>query len=108
MVRRTSAVLTEFGWELFDHPPTALILIPAIFTFFAPQEIPVLRKLVSYFSETVLPELLQDIPTTLRNHMRFQHDGALAYFSTGVRAYLKATLDGLVPWPPRSSDLSSD
>ncbi|GFX61920.1 hypothetical protein TNCV_3777311 [Trichonephila clavipes] len=25
--RRTAAVLTEFGWELFDQPPTALILL---------------------------------------------------------------------------------
>ncbi|GFV22198.1 hypothetical protein TNCV_2674401 [Trichonephila clavipes] len=31
--RRTAAVLTEFGWELFDQPTTALILFPAIFTF---------------------------------------------------------------------------
>ncbi|GFV73509.1 histone-lysine N-methyltransferase SETMAR [Trichonephila clavipes] len=33
--RRTAAVLTEFGWELFDQPqpPTALILLSAIFTF---------------------------------------------------------------------------
>ncbi|KAJ4441013.1 hypothetical protein ANN_10862 [Periplaneta americana] len=31
--RRTAAVLTEFGLELFDHPPTVLILLPAIFTF---------------------------------------------------------------------------
>ncbi|GFT97713.1 hypothetical protein TNCV_4229071 [Trichonephila clavipes] len=32
---RTAAVLTEFGWELFDQPPTALIL--------EPQEISALR-----------------------------------------------------------------
>ncbi|GFW91418.1 hypothetical protein TNCV_3375841 [Trichonephila clavipes] len=31
--RCTEAVLTEFGWKLFDQPPTALILLPAIFTF---------------------------------------------------------------------------
>ncbi|GFS51765.1 histone-lysine N-methyltransferase SETMAR [Trichonephila clavipes] len=31
--RRSTAVFTEFGWELLDHPPTALILLPAIFTF---------------------------------------------------------------------------
>ncbi|GFV69816.1 histone-lysine N-methyltransferase SETMAR [Trichonephila clavipes] len=31
--RRIAAVLTEFGWELFDQLPTALILLPAIFTF---------------------------------------------------------------------------
>ncbi|GFX08887.1 uncharacterized protein TNCV_2965981 [Trichonephila clavipes] len=31
--RRTIAVLTEFGWKLFDQSPTALILFPAIVTF---------------------------------------------------------------------------
>ncbi|GFX23530.1 hypothetical protein TNCV_3770041 [Trichonephila clavipes] len=31
--RRTAAVLTDFVWELFDQPPTALILLPAIYTF---------------------------------------------------------------------------
>ncbi|GFT06315.1 uncharacterized protein TNCV_1145181 [Trichonephila clavipes] len=30
---RTAAVLTEFGWKLFDQPLTALILLPVIFTF---------------------------------------------------------------------------
>ncbi|GFY29648.1 uncharacterized protein TNCV_1812281 [Trichonephila clavipes] len=29
--RHTAAVLTEFGWNLFDQPPTALILLPANF-----------------------------------------------------------------------------
>ncbi|GFX87883.1 HTH_48 domain-containing protein [Trichonephila clavipes] len=32
-VRRTTAVLTQFCWELFDQPPAALILLPAISTF---------------------------------------------------------------------------
>ncbi|GFX44188.1 hypothetical protein TNCV_4119841 [Trichonephila clavipes] len=32
--QRTAAILTEFGWELFDNPPpTTLILLPAIFPF---------------------------------------------------------------------------
>ncbi|GFS57611.1 hypothetical protein TNIN_100861 [Trichonephila inaurata madagascariensis] len=31
--RRTSAILTEFGGQLFDQPPTALLLFPAMFTF---------------------------------------------------------------------------
>ncbi|GFT98324.1 hypothetical protein TNCV_2904151 [Trichonephila clavipes] len=31
--RRTAAVLTEFGWKLFDQSPTALIFLPASFTF---------------------------------------------------------------------------
>ncbi|GFV59829.1 hypothetical protein TNCV_4739571 [Trichonephila clavipes] len=30
--RRTAAVLTEFGWELFDQSPIPLILLPTIFT----------------------------------------------------------------------------
>ncbi|GFV37921.1 HTH_48 domain-containing protein [Trichonephila clavipes] len=32
--RRTAAVLIEFGWELFDQPPTAMILLSVICTFF--------------------------------------------------------------------------
>ena len=40
---RTATVLQEFRWELFDHPPTALILLPAIFSSFpVPEKIPVL------------------------------------------------------------------
>ncbi|KAJ4442943.1 hypothetical protein ANN_04541 [Periplaneta americana] len=42
--RRTAAVLAEFGWELFDHPPYSPDLAPSDFSrFLAPQEIPVLR-----------------------------------------------------------------
>ncbi|GBM12648.1 hypothetical protein AVEN_46138-1 [Araneus ventricosus] len=46
--------------------------------------------------------------------MWFHHDRAPAHFSTDVRNYLNATFGarwigsgGLVPWPPRSPDLSS-
>ncbi|GFX97232.1 hypothetical protein TNCV_557221 [Trichonephila clavipes] len=35
--RGTATVLTEFGWEIFDQPPTALILLPAILTFSCPS-----------------------------------------------------------------------
>ncbi|GFY33202.1 uncharacterized protein TNCV_1240531 [Trichonephila clavipes] len=33
MARRAAAVLTKFCWELLKQPPTALILLSAIFTF---------------------------------------------------------------------------
>ncbi|GFU15651.1 histone-lysine N-methyltransferase SETMAR [Trichonephila clavipes] len=34
MARRTAAVLTEFGWELFDHLPYSPDLVPRDFHFF--------------------------------------------------------------------------
>lgn len=66
------------------------------------------------FLEEVLPELLQDVPTVVRNQMWFQHDGAPAHFKVVVRNYLDASFAGRwigrggpVRWPPRSPDLSS-
>ncbi|GFW71907.1 mariner Mos1 transposase [Trichonephila clavipes] len=34
LLRHTAAVLTEFGWELFDHPPYSSDLAPRDFHFF--------------------------------------------------------------------------
>ncbi|GFU34558.1 uncharacterized protein TNCV_1992901 [Trichonephila clavipes] len=40
--RRISSALTEFGWELFDHPPYSPDLAPQrISSFLVPQEITV-------------------------------------------------------------------
>lgn len=36
----------------------------------------------------ILPELLQEIPLTLRNDLRFQHDGAPAHYGNLVRDHL--------------------
>ncbi|GBM24186.1 hypothetical protein AVEN_4939-1 [Araneus ventricosus] len=64
------------------------------------------------FLEHVLPELLLDVRIAIRNRMWFQHDGASAHFSIGVRNYLNDTCGaqcigrvGPVPWPSRSPDL---
>ncbi|GBM94541.1 hypothetical protein AVEN_193025-1 [Araneus ventricosus] len=65
-------------------------------------------------SDEVLPELLQDVPIAIRNRMWFQHDGAPSRFSIAMRIDLNATFGARwigrgrpVPWPPRSSDVSS-
>lgn len=41
-------------------------------------------RLVSYFSEEVLPELLKDVPIAIRKLMWFQHDGVRAHFRTDL------------------------
>ncbi|GBM76214.1 hypothetical protein AVEN_86425-1 [Araneus ventricosus] len=46
------------------------------------------------FLEKVLPELLQDIPTVVRNKMWLQHDGAPAHFKVVVRNYMDANFAG--------------
>ncbi|GFW01710.1 uncharacterized protein TNCV_4086251 [Trichonephila clavipes] len=63
------------------------------------------------FLQEVLPELLVDVPPSVRSRMWFQHDGASAHFSRNVRNHLDTGQHwigrgGPVPWPPRSSDLS--
>ncbi|GFX12681.1 hypothetical protein TNCV_3158021 [Trichonephila clavipes] len=42
-------------------------------------------------SGLVLPELLKDIPITIRNRMWFQYDVAPAHFNTDVCIYLDVT-----------------
>ena len=44
-----------------------------------------------YFSEHVLPDLMDDIPYEIRQNMYFQHDGAGSHFANIVRAYLGET-----------------
>ena len=41
------------------------------------------------FVEEILPEMLEEIPLSLRRNM-FQHDGAAAYFARPVREHLTA------------------
>ncbi|GFW95227.1 uncharacterized protein TNCV_314301 [Trichonephila clavipes] len=40
------------------------------------------------FLQEVLPELLVDVPSSVRSQMWFQHDGAPAHFSRNVRNHL--------------------
>ncbi|GFU34270.1 uncharacterized protein TNCV_4976271 [Trichonephila clavipes] len=61
----------------------------------------------------VLPELLVDVPPSVRSRMWFQHDEAPAHFSRNVRNHLDTVYGqhwigrgGPVPWPPRSPGLS--
>ncbi|GFV75807.1 uncharacterized protein TNCV_1757351 [Trichonephila clavipes] len=65
------------------------------------------------FLQEVLPELLVDVPPSVRSRMWFQHDGDTAHFSRNVRNHLDTVYGqhwigrgGPVPWPPRSPDLS--
>lgn len=62
----------------------------------------------------VLPELLTDVPETVRRCMWFQQDGAPSHYGRCVRDHLDRTFPntwigrgGPVAWPPRSPDLSA-
>ncbi|GFX83613.1 uncharacterized protein TNCV_325621 [Trichonephila clavipes] len=65
------------------------------------------------FLQEVLPELLVDVPPSVRSRMWFQRDGAPVHFSKNFGNHLD-TVYGQhwigrcwpVPWPPRSPDLS--
>ena len=66
------------------------------------------------FVRDVLPQLLENIPLNIRERIWFQHDGAPPHFDSRVRNNLHATFpnrwidrSGAVPWPPRSSNLTS-
>lgn len=65
------------------------------------------------FLRDILPQLLQNVPATLRHNMWFMHDGAPAHFFIGVRNHLNSTYPGKwigrsgpVAWPARSPDLN--
>lgn len=65
------------------------------------------------FLEYVLPDLLHDVPASLRDRIWFQHDGAPSHFSHYAREYLNRDFParwigrgGPIAWPPRSPDLS--
>ncbi|KOC59411.1 hypothetical protein WH47_11040 [Habropoda laboriosa] len=65
------------------------------------------------FLQNKLPELVKDIPFTIRRNFIFQQDGAPAYFRRQVRDFLNDNYQGrigrgeLIAWPPRSPDLTS-
>ena len=63
------------------------------------------------FLEQVLPELLQDVPIAIHNHILSRHDAAQAYLSADVRTYLHATFEighgGSVLWSPISGFLAN-
>ncbi|XP_070531446.1 histone-lysine N-methyltransferase SETMAR-like [Cardiocondyla obscurior] len=66
-----------------------------------------------YFLDTELPGLLENIPLATRRNMIYQHDGAPAHWSRGVRRLLDARFrdrwigrGGPIIWPPRSPDLT--
>lgn len=64
------------------------------------------------FLQNTLPELLLVIPEEQRNRIIFMQDGAPPHYSRAVREYLNGRFDtwigrdGVVPWPPRSPDLT--
>jgi len=59
-----------------------------------------------------LPEMLGEIPLSVRRNMWFQYDMAAAQFACQVQEYLTTTYSdrwngqgGPMAWPPRSPDL---
>ncbi len=71
----------------------------------APVYLTVLRE--------TLPQLLVEVPLSIRRTMWLQHDGAPAHSACTIRAYLDQTFGarcigqgGPVAWPPRSPDLN--
>lgn len=60
-----------------------------------------------------LPILLEEVPLNVRMDMWYQHDGCPAHYCQDVRTYLNVRFPdrwigrgSLVPWPPRSPDLT--
>ena len=65
------------------------------------------------FLRNELPDLLEDIPLTIRSQIYFQHDGAPQHYTRHVREYLNKSFHncllgrgGPVAWPPRLPDLT--
>lgn len=63
--------------------------------------------------QSVIPDLLDDVPLGLLNNLHYQHDGAPPHYSSAVRNYLNSEYGdrwigrgGPIPWPPRSPDLT--
>lgn len=62
---------------------------------------------------SVVNEMLRDVPLSVRRHLFYQHDGAPAHYQVRVREYLNNHFGdrwigrgGPVPWPARSPDLT--
>jgi len=60
-----------------------------------------------------LPEQLQDVPSTTRIAMYFQHDGAPSHYTQLVTQHLNDTFPNrwigfgsTINWPPRSANLT--
>lgn len=56
--------------------------------------------------QTIIPELLEDVPLAYLRGMFYQHDGCPAHYATSVRAYLNSEFGeqwigrgGPVAWP---------
>jgi len=67
---------------------------------------------VRFLREQII-NLLQDVPSIIRQNMWFMHDGALAHFNHVARDYLNQNYGkkwigrgGPVAWPPRSLDMN--
>lgn len=72
--RRTTAVLREFGWELFDHPPYSPDLAPSDFHVFLK-----LKKFLSSGERFGNDEELQTSVT------RWFHSQAAQFYDTGIQ-----------------------
>ena len=72
--RRTAAVLTEFGWELFDHPPYSPDLAPSDFHVFLH-----LKKFLSYGERFGNDEELKTSVT------RWFHSQAAEFYDSGIQ-----------------------
>jgi hypothetical protein len=73
---------------------------------------PTYRKVLERLTRDILPDVLDDVPFTLRVGMWFMHDGVPPHFSRIARQYLDDHFpgkwigsNGPVAWPPRSPDL---
>jgi hypothetical protein len=74
---------------------------------------PTYREFLERLTQDILPDVLDDVPFTLRVGMWFVHDGAPPHFSRIARQYLNDHFpgkwighNGPVAWPPRSPDLN--
>lgn len=63
--------------------------------------------------QDIIPDFVDDIPLSALRSLWFQHDGAPAHQTAGVRSFLKDCFGqqiigygGSVEWPPRSPDLT--
>lgn len=63
--------------------------------------------------QSVIPELIEDIPVEYLNNLYYQHDGCPAHYERNVRNHLNSEFGdhwigrgGPVSWPPRSPDLT--
>lgn len=65
------------------------------------------------FLQEIMPEILDEVPLAVRNHIFYQQDGAPAHYGLIVRDWLNSNFPqrwigrvGPIAWPPRSPDLT--